>query len=479
MTDEDFDSGFDPNDPFGSVARILAEAASGLQRVPDEEPSGRLVGSQSPRFIERLGALTRGAIFRGSAAYGGSVLTTAIGSGIFWILATHLATRPTVGRAAALAAILFFLIYLSALPLTAVVARYGAGSRLNERVVLNRSLLAAGLVSLSGALLITLVAVSTRVAQAAPLRSPSGVLVFTAIALGSTLTILVDIRLLAECRYRWMISRAFAANAACILLLVVGGFSSSALGIFVASNGPVAVSGLIAWFGTQRHTSHWLAIRPRPPDFDVILRFARVSGFAALLGQAAPFGLPVLVAITVSSSANAQFYIAWNILTMALLTITSVGAALLTHGGRRDDALRAEVRQATRFALIVAGLVMLGMLIGSPLVTLVYGSGYAGSARLVRWLSLSCLPLALYTVSFATARIQHLSRAMLGFPLILAVGVLVPAVPLTIAFSVGGATAAWLMGVMAAGVLGAVVLRAMLTAPGPETRQGWDVEAVE
>ncbi len=402
--------------------------------------------------------LSKNTLFRGSAAYSAAVLITAAGSLIFWAVAARTTTQDIVGRAAVLGSLLTFLNFPVTLPLIVVVARFGRGDERSDRVVLNIAALVAGATMAVVSLAVYVVARVVGISQLQPFMDANGVLVFILVGVGGAWSLIIEMRLLAERRYGWMLGRALIVNICAILLVTAGRMSESPLALFVASNGVVAVGAPVTWFLTQRRAPHWLAVWPLPANVGTIVRFAAVAVPSTLGGQLAFMALPVIVALSVIPSTNAQFFIAWNVTVMATIILFSVGTALLVEGDRGEN-LSAQARQALRLALVLALVLTIGMVAASPLIPVIYGSGFSDAAVLLRWLALGCLPLAVYSVALTCVRVQRRSRSMVGLPLLLAFVLLGPALVLIPQYSLAGAAAAWLIGTFSIGFASAFLYR--------------------
>lgn len=422
---------------------------------PPSTPADDLADDTEPA----RNSLRKGTVLRGSSALSASVLMVAVGGALFWAIAARVASSEDVGRVAALSSTMAFLVYLAALGLVPVVARYGSGNSRAERVVYNRASLVAITASTTGAVIISIVGAAADVETLQPVESAIGTFAFAVVAAGSAFTVLVEIHLLSQGRYRWIVGRAVLAAVVSVALVALGPIDGNPLALFLAGPGVAAASGLIVWTLSEgRHVDRF-AIRPVPDDVQTIVRYLSVSWTGSLVSKASPTALPLVVALSVSSDANASFFIAWNIALVMFVIIQNLGTTLLADGGR-TSALEGQTRHALLLGIGVATLMVIVTQFGAPLVERVYGPSYADSVDVLRVLVLAALPLVFYAVAIAVAQVRHLARAMIGLPLVLTTSLYLPLL-VTGNITVMSAAVVWVVGVTIAGAAGIAILVAL------------------
>lgn len=402
-------------------------------------------------------------IFRGSSALSASLLIVAAGGALFWVIAARVTTSENVGQVAALSSAVAFLVYLTALGLVPMIARYGGGAERSERVIHNRALLAAVASSALGAFLVSAISRVADIETFQLVQTPPGAVAFVLVAAGASTTVLVEIRLLSQRRYRWIIGRSVLTATTSVVAVALGPVEAHPLALFIAGSGVVAASGPIVWWLSDRHDPHRWAFGPAPEDAAAILRYLSVSWTGSLVGRGAPTLLPLVVALQVSSEDNARFFVAWNIALIMFLVVQNVGTTLLTDGGR-TLALERQTQISLILCFGLAASMTLVAQIGAPLVEIVYGADYGISVDVLRVLSLSAVPLAFYTVANAVAQIRHMSGVIIGLPLLLMAGVYLPVI-LMDPFTILDAPVAWLVGSVLSGVAGYVLLLALRDRP--------------
>jgi O-antigen/teichoic acid export membrane protein len=147
------------------------------------------------------------------------------------------------------------------------------------------------------------------------------------------------------------------------------------------------------------------------PDFSLLRRLGgRALGHHALnLSLQAPsLALPLLVTILLSTTANAYFYTAWMIASVAFLPQTALAVTLFAIGAREPAALVSRVRLtlvlglAGGLAAIVVTLFAADWLLG------VFGGRYAAEASsTLRILVLAVIPIVVKTHFVALARVRR------------------------------------------------------------------------
>jgi len=397
-----------------------------------------------------------GTIVRGSSALSVSLLVVAAGGALFWAIAARVATSDDVGRVAALSSAIAFLVYLTALGLVPMVARYGGGPERSEQVVHNRALLAAVTSSALGACVLSAASRAFDIETLRPLQTLPGAAAFCFVAAGASTTVLVEIRLLSQCRYGWIIGRAVFTATISVAAVAFGPVETHPLALFLAGSGMMAASGPIVWWLSSRHDPDRWAFGPAPEDSAAILRYLRVSWTGSLVGRGAPTLLPLIVALQVNSEDNARFFVAWNVALIMYLVVQNVGTTLLTDGGR-TSALARQTQHSLILGFGLAGSMTLVAQVGAPLVERVYGAEYAVSVDILRILSLAAVPLAFYATANAVAQVRYMSGVILVLPLLLMAGVYLPVV-LIDPFTIMDAPVAWVVGSALSGVAGYVFL---------------------
>ena len=343
-----------------------------------------------------------------------------MGGALFWLVAAHRAPTQVVGVAAALFTSALFVNYATSLGLPVAVARF-CGKATGPPVSIFRWAVAAAVSSSAfGTVLFALV-----FDPPAWTVLPSGLAgsaVFAACAAGMATAVLVDVRLLALRRGCEVLLRALVV-AGVRMFVVSMAPDASGLHLFLACAGIPAVAGLL-WLPRVWGTSAASGVRAERVQ---VARYAGVNYLGMLLLHAPLFTVPVVVLLQATPSENAAFYIAWSVMSVALLVPTAVGQVLLVEGDH-DAPLADQLRVAriATLAVMAAGAVV-GTMLAAPLAR-IYGSGYDGAARLLPPLLVAAVPWTVTTLCLAEARVRHDPHATVSITAALSGAVLVSTV---------------------------------------------------
>jgi O-antigen/teichoic acid export membrane protein len=159
------------------------------------------------------------------------------------------------------------------------------------------------------------------------------------------------------------------------------------------------------------------------------------------------------VLINVDPDVNASFYVAWGITTVAFYVPTAIGQALLAEGGRDGAELRSQVRLAVVLALGLMVAATIATELGRNVVTTVYGTDYGDAARILPSLIGAGIPWVLSSLYLTEARVLHRHVTTVAITATLTIAILVPAVILVPRDGLDGATSAFLLGNVLAGVV--------------------------
>jgi ubiquinone/menaquinone biosynthesis C-methylase UbiE/O-antigen/teichoic acid export membrane protein len=173
--------------------------------------------------------------------------------------------------------------------------------------------------------------------------------------------------------------------------------------------------------------------------------------------QAPPLLLPLVVTITLSTTKNAAFYIAWNVAWFAFVGPNALTMVLFAVGASSPATLRRDTRISLRLGLLggAIGTVLL-VVFASPILS-AFGSVYSSQAVVpLRILSLAVLPLTIKSHYVALSRIRRRQAT--------AARLMTAGLVLELVFAVAGAELGALAGLSAGWVL-ALCIEAVLALP--------------
>ena len=370
----------------------------------------------------------------------------ALSGALFWLVAARTDTQTDVGHATALFTSLLFVAFVAGLGLLVALARYASGRSRSDDVLFTWSCLATTTASLLVALIYLQVAGATAVDELREWSPLGGPALFVALAAGTALSLLADVRFMTQRRWGLVLARAGAAAVARFPLLALPVDGNRAIWLMICVAAPNALTGFISVAALPRLTGGRHRLGPWPAIGGPMLRYSAVNWISTLTYQAPSFVMPVIVLLNVDADTNASFYVAWGVANLACYVPIAIGQALLAEGGRDG----AHVRSQVRLAIVLAtGLMAAGFLLtaaGKDIVTSLYGEDYSEAARILPLLVLAAVPWAITSVYLTEARVRHNTAATVSITVVLSACILGGAAVLVPRDGLDGATAAFLGG---------------------------------
>jgi O-antigen/teichoic acid export membrane protein len=180
---------------------------------------------------------------------------------------------------------------------------------------------------------------------------------------------------------------------------------------------------------------------------------------ADLAARAPLFALPVVVLTNVGATENANFFVAFQITTLVFLVPMTVGQVVLIEGGRALQHASAQARLALIATLGAMTLAAVVTWLLSHLVVSLYGPEYDLAADVLPLLMAAGVPWAVSSIALSEMRVRASHVGTAAVTGTFAVGVLLPALVLVPDHGADGAVTAWLIGNVAAAVVGAAAAR--------------------
>ena len=306
----------------------------------------------------------------------------------FWLVGARVATSSELGRASALFTAIQFVNYASGLGLTVALARHATDTSHESDAIFGWGIVATVASSALGGFGYLALAHSDAVDLVT--GSPWGWAVFCAYTAGTSIGLLVDVRLMAARKWGWLVVKIVITNLVRIPLVFLDLGVRPDAWLYHLMLAPLAIAGvlgvpLLAAVGAGG--TRWR----RPVSLGSVARFSAVNWVASLASQAPQFVLPLVVAQSVRSSINANFFLAWTVTGLVFLVPGAIAQVLLVEGSkdanadprgeRQPDTSRA--REALAFSLVLASVAWAGSLAASTVVTLVFGDAYRETVRLL------------------------------------------------------------------------------------------------
>ncbi|HEY4377459.1 MAG TPA: hypothetical protein VGM93_09880, partial [Acidimicrobiales bacterium] len=277
---------------------------------------------------------------------------------------------------------------------------------------------------------------------------------------GTSIGLLVDVRLMAGRRWGWMVGRIAFAGVVRLPFAFVDLGRHEAAWLFGLMLLPLVVVGVGGWLALPRIGQGRTRVG-RPPVLATFARYSGVNWVATLASQAPQFALPLIVLHNVSSSVFANFFLAWTVTGVVFLLPAGISQVLLVEGAKapEGDESAHKTRQAMVFALGLAVLAWLGSLLVSVVVVAAFGPAYRSTGRILPSLTVAGIPWAIAAIRLSEARIRHDQVATVAITVALGVGILGPAFLWVPHQHVVGATRAWIVGNFAAALVALVARR--------------------
>jgi len=378
---------------------------------------------------------------------------TAISGAVFWLIAARGDIQTDVGHATALFTSVLFVSFVAGLGQPVAAARYAAGRTRDDHVLYAWGALATALAAALIAVGYLLVVSPRAVDELRGWHGTFGPALFVFLAVGTALSLLLDVRLMTQRRWGLVLIRASIVGVARFPLLLLPVDSDRAVWLLVVAALPTAMSGFVGMALLPKVTGDRHHLGPLPATTRSMVRYSAVNWASTLTYQAPTFVVPVIVLVNVDANLNASFYVAWGVAALACYVPTAIGQALLAEGGRDGAHLRSQVR----LAIVVAGGLMVvaaaAATLGRELIVTLYGPDYREAANLLPALVLAAIPWAITSVYLTEARVRHRSGATVLITAVLSLAILVPALVLVPQEGISGAATAFLVGNIIAAIV--------------------------
>ena len=415
----------------------------------------RLVCSLADRF--RRDSLLRNSTF----ILGTAVVTSGIGY-IYWVVAAHTYSPYDIGLASA---------FLSIMILTSTITSVGMGYALVQilprreagyawSITLNTSIVVGILTSLLSSFIVVAVLPFFSPQFAVARGSLPFILIFVMGVAVTTTTVLLDQTFVAERATSNMAVRNSVFAVLKLLLLVIL-VQVGALGILsswvLAAIASAAFAGVVLIPRLKR--DYRLSVRGMAQQVRPMLSLFAGHHLISLGGMLPNYLLPVFVAIRLSVTENAYFYIVWMVGSMLHLVSPSVAAALFSEGSHAEGDVMRNARNSLAIIGMLVGPMLLACLLGGHYILSFFGPGYSQHGlSSFTLLLISVVPDAITNIYVSVLRVQgrlyvatFLNLSMAAITLVLA-WILLPVL------GIAGAGWAWLIAQLAGTLIAGVDL---------------------
>ncbi|WP_421121052.1 lipopolysaccharide biosynthesis protein [Aquihabitans daechungensis] len=380
---------------------------------------------------------------------------------VFWLLGARVASSTELGEATALYTAIQFVNYASGLGLTIALARHATLQNRESDALFGWAVVATFVSSVVfGSVYLALVDTSATRLVNGSAGSWALFCVFTA---GTSVSLLIDVRLMAARRWAWMVGRIAVAALIRLPFVQLDVGVEPAVWLYWLMLAPLAGVGFSSIPLLRRMGGGGIGFH-RPRTLRMVSRYAGVNWFATLSSQAPQFVLPLVVAQSVAPSINASFFLAWTVTSIVFLLPAAIAQVLLVEGGKDAQVTEAtstagseRAREALVFSVGLATLAWIGSLVVGPAIAAVFGSEYDRLARLLPGLMLAGIPWGLTSIRLSEARIRKDQAATVAITATLGITILVP----TLLWVPSGGASAAAVTFVAGNIAGAIVAMAM------------------
>lgn len=396
------------------------------------------MASAGPGWRQRLRAHVRDPVYgNGYALVLNSGAGAILGFG-FWMVAARLFSAEDLGWGAAV---------VSAATLAALLGKAGFDAAVIRFVPHVHARYARKLVAYTivAAMTLTLIAclalfalAGSGIASLSALRTPLAAAGFIALACGTSAAWMLDAFYIAKQEARLTLLRNLAFHGVKLvapLLVAVWLVPLSDFAVPIAWTAGLAASLVVATAFLPGRLKAGVATQTERPSRKDVAGYS-AKNYVLNLAEFMPgLVLPILVLEHMGAEANASFFLAWTIATVAFLASKAIAQSAFAELVRRESPGPA-LRKALLLSTIVLAPGMLVMLGGAPFVLRLFGPQYAGeSAELLRLLALSIPPIAVSNVYLAYLKAR---RAGWELTLLPAVTLLTLLVALPLALPIAG-----------------------------------------
>jgi O-antigen/teichoic acid export membrane protein len=311
------------------------------------------------------------------------------------------------------------------------------------------------LTSLLGAIVIGLVLPFLSPQFATANYYTSYILVFVIGVILCTVTTLVDQTFVAERASSNMALRN-AAFAIFKLLIMIPLIQIGALGIFASWVLALAVTVLLAALilipRLKRH--YHLAIRGMRAQIRPMLSSFTGNHFISVGGMLPMYLLPVFVAIRLSATDNAYFYLTWMMCSVFFMVSPAVATALFSEGSHTASDIMLKARNSLLIIGLLLSPILLIFFVGGRYLLSLFGPNYPQHGLvLLTLLAISAVPDAITNIYVSLLRVHRRLRSAALLNLGMAITALTLAWILLPTLGIAGAGWAWLIGQSAGSVV--------------------------
>jgi O-antigen/teichoic acid export membrane protein len=363
----------------------------------------------------------------------------------FWLIAARLSDPIAVGRAAAVAAAIVLLTYLTSFGLPYGLLRYGNDDRGLSSIV-NFSFLFTVATSVAAAMVFVAGAGWWAPELRSLLGGFTGVVFFAAANAGAALIVLLDSLSAARRATHYAVFRAAVGGIGRLALLAALVWFGARGIVFAAFVPLIVVGGVFALLPRLVYPGYSRRELEVGPQLRRFVSFSFHTFPASLFGGAPPFVLPLIVLAIAGTTDTAFFYVSWSLVGVLLLVPTAISNVSLSEGTRHGP--RGVARRGRLFALTLTLPAAIVLALAAYPILRLYGPEYADQgATTLRILAVSLVPWTFMAATYSMLRGLNRHRALTIATAVFLVSSLSLPIVMGLAYGLTGVAAGWTLGV--------------------------------
>jgi O-antigen/teichoic acid export membrane protein len=364
-------------------------------------------------------------------------MVTAGSGGVFWIIATRLASPEEIGFASSAIASAMLLATISTLGLPHALVRYIPTINNSASDLINSAFLLSGLTSCVLAV-VFLVGIDWWAPSLVEIRDNLyWAIAFVLFTLGATIGPLILLHIFMAFRQGRMVFAEGTVEGILKLVLiaslagVIGGN-----GVFFAWGLPVVLAFLfgVLFLLPRVYNQYRLRLVFKPKLIRMVWRFSLASYVSDLAWFTPAIGLfgwilPLIMLNLVGRQQSAYFYIVWLMAAMMNTIPVSSATSLLAEGSHSSRELYSSAWSSLKMSMLLLLPIVVCVTLLSDIILKIYGEAYSENASgLLILLAVATLPLAINTLSLGIWKVERKLKHVAGL------GIMVSGITITLTY---------------------------------------------
>jgi len=417
-----------------------------------------MLGAMNEAISTRVEAFRQSTLFINAFYLMFSTFVVAASGFVFWVIIARTYSVGTVGLATTILSVSGLLSLLGLAGFDTTFVRFLPRAKRKD-VYINSGLWIVTIVTsvLSLACAVGLPFVSPRLQL---LHQPLFMASFVVFTVITSLNILTNAIFLAakQARYIFCINALFSIIKVVLALVITKG---SAMTIFIISGIAQTIGLLLSLYTMDKYLGHRFRFVVHLNDIRIIKRYSMSVYFSSILNLLPPTVLPLIVIHQLGPESSAFYYMAFTIASVLYTISYASMQSAFTEGSHNETALKAHVGKAARLIGLLLTPAMLAIIFLSNFILHIFGKAYSSEGTLLLQIfAISALPVTVYSALGAIFKVRRHLSGVVGMNIVYAVVILGLSYLLIPRFGVVAIGWAWLLGNVAAVVVGFTFLKA-------------------